>query len=90
MTFILGMGCASSSPIEKVMGSDKPRAYKYGFMHGCETGHAKAGNERYEAFRIKKHYKEGSQYWLGWRKGYTICRSKYDPEGRLWEDFPVP
>ena len=88
--FFLGCGCASYSPSDQIIRSDKPRVFKYGFLQGCESGHAKAGNSSYQFFRNKKRYKEGSQYWLGWRKGYKICRSKYDPEGRKWEDYPIP
>jgi hypothetical protein len=85
-----GVGCASFSPAEQIMRSDKPRAYKYGFLQGCESGHAKAGNSSYKFFLNKKRYKKGSQYWLGWRKGYKLCRSQYDPEGRKWEEYPIP
>ena len=80
--FLVGGMCASFSPVEQIMGSDKPRAYKYSFLQGCESGHAKAGNSSYEFFLNKKRYKKDSQYWLGWRKGYKICRNQYDPEGR--------
>ncbi len=85
-----GVGCASNSPTEQIMRSDKPRAYKHGFLHGCESGHAKGGNSNYDLFLNKKRYKKGSQYWLGWRKGYKFCQSLYDSEGRKWDDYPIP
>lgn len=83
-------GCASNSPTIQIMRSDKPMAYKQGFLHGCESGHAKGGNSNYDLFINKKRYKKKSQYWLGWRKGYKRCQSLYDSEGRKWEDYPIP
>ena len=83
-------GCASNSPTVKVMRSDKPLAYKHGFLHGCESGHARGGNSNYDLFLNKRRYKKGSNYWLGWRKGYKLCHSLYDSEGRKWEDYPIP
>jgi hypothetical protein len=85
-----GVGCASYSPAEKIIRSDKPKPYKYGFLQGCESGHARAGNSDYEFSLNKKHYKKGSQYWRGWRTGYKNCHTLYDSEGRKWEDYPIP
>ena len=88
--FYFSIGCASNSPTEQVMRSDKPKAYKHGFLHGCESGYAKGDNSNYDLFLNKKRYKKGSQYWLGWRKGYTLCQSLYDYEVKNWEDYSIP
>ena len=76
------MASCGTTPAEskgKEMFSNRPPAYREGYLSGCSYGWAEALHHKAPGTRDENRIKIDSNYANGWFDGFESCRNSYQP-----------